>query len=205
MVTSPLDPACTVANCVRPRWAKGFCSKHYQRFRKYGDPLAVPRFDRDDIKRRRDAFFHANVDRSAGPDGCWPWLRKPMSNGYGQLRGYAGPIGAHRFAWELTNGPIPNGLTIEHNCHDRDLTCLGEQGCPHRLCCNPAHMRLVTFGENVEFGEAHRRRVLGKARRQVSRRQCTVADCPDTVYSRDVCVKHYRRLQRHGDPTITLR
>lgn len=205
MASSRLESACSVLGCGKPRCAKGYCTRHYQRYRKYSDPLATPRFDSDDIKRRRDAFFNANVDRSGGPDACWPWTRKPRPNGYGQLRGYTGPIGAHRFAWELAHGPIPDRLTIEHDCHDRDLSCLGEWGCPHRLCCNPAHMRLVTFGENVELAEDHRRRALRRPRTQVSMRPCSVTDCPNTVYTADCCVKHYRRLQRHGDTSTTLR
>ncbi len=50
---------------------------------------------------------------------------------------------AHRFAYELTVGPIPKGLTIDH---------VRERGCILELCCNPAHLEPVTLQENLLRG-----------------------------------------------------
>jgi hypothetical protein len=72
------------------------------------------------------------VDRR-GPDECWPWLGAKTETGYGMLTTKRGngtwtTVRAHRVAYEAAVGPIPP--------------------CPHRACCNPAHMRVVTQDVN---------------------------------------------------------
>jgi hypothetical protein len=82
--------------------------------------------------------FWSKVDKSSGPDACWTWTSKARSNdgkGYGAFNSGSGSVRAHRFAWELTNGPIPDGL---HVCHE----------CDNPLCCNPAHFFLGTPKDN---------------------------------------------------------
>lgn len=81
-----------------------------------------------------------NVSKTAA---CWRWTGKVDIYGYGYLsRGWPlrGNIGAHRAAWELLRGPIPEGLTIDHLCRVR-------------LCVNPDHLEPVTNVENVMRGE----------------------------------------------------
>lgn len=74
--------------------------------------------------------FAERVEK-AGPDECWPWKLKPSAAGYGVLSMGKGnnPLLAHRAAWQLTNGPIPQGLFVK-------------QRCGNRLCCNPTHLYL---------------------------------------------------------------
>lgn len=57
--------------------------------------------------------------------------------GYGKLRAYGKPMLAHRFAWEIENGPIPDGLYVDHACHNPS-------------CCNVTHLRLATQKQNME-------------------------------------------------------
>lgn len=61
-------------------------------------------------------------------------------NPAGAARGRTGSR-AHRVAWEIANGPIPDGLVIDHLC-----------GIPR--CVNPSHLELVTFRENVLRGNS---------------------------------------------------
>jgi HNH endonuclease len=89
-----------------------------------------------------------------GPDECWPWTGgKIGSSGYGQFS--VGPRGnsvgstAHRWAYEYAVGPIPAGLVLDHACHTDDPTCIEGDACPHRACCNPAHLEPVTQAENL--------------------------------------------------------
>jgi hypothetical protein len=83
------------------------------------------------------ARFWAKVDRR-GDDDCWPWRAQVTGDGYGGF--YTGrTIGAHRVAYELVRGPIPEGLVIDHLCRNR-------------LCVNPYHMEPVTNAENVRRG-----------------------------------------------------
>ena len=49
------------------------------------------------------------------PNGCLEWTGH-TNGGYGQLRVDSKVMYAHRFAWELANGPIPNGLKVLHHC-----------------------------------------------------------------------------------------
>lgn len=90
-----------------------------------------------------DAFW-ARIDRSAGPAGCWPWTGA-VTRGYGKYRDQS----AHHIAYEAMKGPVPAHLVLDHECHNRDLTCPGGEGCRHRRCCNPAHLDAVTQRENV--------------------------------------------------------
>src|SRR4051812_42788794 len=47
-------------------------------------------------------------------EGCWLWTDAPDSGGYGRLMVRGQLVKAHRFAYELLVGPIPDGLVIDH-------------------------------------------------------------------------------------------
>lgn len=81
-------------------------------------------------------------------DGCWRWRGSRNQHGYAQFKADKKLIRAHRFAYELMVGPIPEGMTIDHMCHD-SAECDGGLCCPHRSCVNPAHMEIATRGENA--------------------------------------------------------
>lgn len=91
--------------------------------------------------RRR---FWAKVDRRVAA-GCWPWLASLLGNdGYGQFT-VTTPGGAsrkqlhlyaHRVAWIVTHGSIPQGLSVLHRCDTPG-------------CCNPAHLFLGDHTDNM--------------------------------------------------------
>lgn len=83
----------------------------------------------------------------AKADGCWLWTDKIDLTGYGKIRirGRAGrPHQAHRVSYELNVGLIPEGLHIDHVCHNK-------------ACVNPDHLRLTTNKQNVENRSGLRR------------------------------------------------
>src|SRR5262249_43761985 len=68
-------------------------------------------------------------------DDCWPWRGALNNNGYGVLKVAGKNARAHRLAWTLEHGPIPNGLNVLHRCDNPP-------------CCNPAHLFLGTLADN---------------------------------------------------------
>jgi len=100
-------------------------------------------------------YFWSRVDQSGGPDVCHPWMMGKMNNGYGQYNSTAfGVRTAHSLAYEFSFGPIPEDpaigrrLDVDHECHNRDVSCRGGKSCKHRLCCNPKHLKLRKTGAN---------------------------------------------------------
>lgn len=87
----------------------------------------------------RPEDFWARVATAA--IGCWEWQGKSVqTSGYGQLN-YGGTRRlAHRLAYELAVGPVPEGLVLDHLCRNR-------------LCVNPMHLEPVTNRENLRRGE----------------------------------------------------
>lgn len=81
------------------------------------------------------ADFWSRVD-VRGPDECWPWMNAKTPNGYGTVYFGGRMVGAHRVSWELTHGPIPDGLFVLHHCDNPP-------------CCNPAHLFTGTHTDNV--------------------------------------------------------
>ena len=79
--------------------------------------------------------FWSKVDRSGGPDACWPFLRGKNPRGYGRFRLNGRNRSAHCVAYFLTHGewPSPHGL---HTCDNPP-------------CCNPCHIFPGTHADNA--------------------------------------------------------
>ena len=82
------------------------------------------------------ARFWSKVAKSEDPDGCWLWTAACFTDGYGVFQVNGRARRAHRFAWELTVGPIPDSLFACHRCDTRK-------------CCRPDHLWLGTQADNM--------------------------------------------------------
>lgn len=134
---------CTIDGCTNRTRSGKVCSKHRERIRKYGDPHA---------NHRLKAVLRFTVN----DEGCHIWdgeHKKP--DGYGVVKVAGRRIGAHRWAWEMVNGHIPDGLTIDHTCHNKALADGRCQpgACRHRACVNVDHMELAGAAENSRRGK----------------------------------------------------
>ena len=81
----------------------------------------------------QDSFW-AKVNKT---DSCWLWTGSINNKGYGRLSG----VYAHRAAYELLVGPIPEGKELDHLCRVTH-------------CVNPEHLEPVTHRENLLRGKS---------------------------------------------------
>lgn len=143
--TSPSRPTRTCAHCTGPlprpyRSNRVYCSKICSRSARF--------------RSLTEAIDHLwqFTDRS-DPDGCWPWTRalRDGDHGYGTFQFNGRKVATHRFAWEVTYGPIPDGFEICHHCDNPP-------------CNRPDHFFLGTHLDNHKdklkkqrhpYGERH--------------------------------------------------
>lgn len=146
---------CSVEGCETKAKSLGLCGRHYQQRKAHGQ-VQSDRLPFADL-------FWSRVDKRDDQE-CWPWTGT-ASNGYGYLKRDRQSISAHRVAYELTFGPVPDGKELDHTCHEPQ-TCIGGSACLHRRCCNPRHLVAVLHSENC----APDRTVLGFHQHERKRR-----------------------------------
>lgn len=79
-------------------------------------------------------------DKTMYVGDCIVWLGATSGkDGYGRFHLGQSMVGAHQWAFEQVNGPIPGGLQLDHLCRNR-------------ICVNPAHLQAVSHLENCKRG-----------------------------------------------------
>jgi hypothetical protein len=132
----------------------------------------------DTAKRGVDRFW-SKVDRSGGPDACWPWTGEVGHHGYGRFSLGTQAYRAHRMAWHLTTGQtLTPDVIIRHVVCDKPI------------CCNPSHLAPGSQQDNVAD------RVL-KQRSARGERQGSAVLTESAVRSirTDLATKQYRYQQ----------
>lgn len=122
---------CSYPGCGREHHSNSFCSTHARQVRR-GDPLSEIE-DRSLFDAPIETRMAAYTDKA---DGCWEW-RGQLERGYGILSVDGKKQYAHRLAYELSFGPIPDGLHIDHKCRNGS-------------CVRPDHLHAVTVFENAQ-------------------------------------------------------
>jgi len=136
--TTPLrvwteQDGCAVDGCQREARTNALCKMHYTRQRTHGNPL-IRKHVHGTVAERLDAY----TDRSGGSDACHIWTGYKDVEGYGRFSvGNRKIKAAHRVAYELAEGQIPHGMSIDHICRNTS-------------CVNPAHLRACTHKQNLE-------------------------------------------------------
>ena len=99
------------------------------------------------LKPKDKKRFYAKINKGE-PDDCWPWSAG-RNKGYGRFRLNKKLCNAHRIAYLLATGEQPGNLCVLHSCDNR-------------ACCNPAHLRLGTYADNMRDKAERGRNPLAK-------------------------------------------
>lgn len=137
---------CSIGECPKPHYARGWCKSHWGRWSRWGDPEHVPSLRRPEVER-----FWAKVDKS-GPvpehrpelGQCWVWTANAIPKGYGL---FGRNRYAHRYSWEIHFGPVPGKLWVLHKCDNPS-------------CVRPTHLFLGTARDNYADMRTKGRRPL---------------------------------------------
>lgn len=124
------DKKCKIDGCERKSKSKGWCGKHYGRWYRHGDPLETRHFHEETLAERL-------ASRSVWDGDCLVWTRYINASGYGEI-GWNNKVWlVHRASYIAAHGSIPEGMFIDHICHNRK-------------CLNIKHLRLATNKQNTE-------------------------------------------------------
>lgn len=123
------DAICSIDGCGRSdRLVRGWCSMHYQRWERTGDPIGA----RPNFSSPEDAF----AARTEWHGDCLIWTGARVGIGYGLLRVEGCNERAHRYAYRRAYGEIPTGAVVRHKCDTK-------------LCVNAEHLEVGTQKENI--------------------------------------------------------
>lgn len=171
-----MPKVCTIPNCGRKAYARGYCLPHYKHAHYLGlRPLP---------RRTPEERYESRIDRTTSPNGCHPWMAGTGRFGYGRLKLNGKTVPAHKFGYELLHGPVPRGMQVRHTCDNPP-------------CQNPAHLIVGSPADNMRDRndrgrEAHN---FGETNGQARLSAQQVSDIRDSyardgVFQRDLAARY---------------
>ncbi len=134
--------------------------------------------------------FWSKVQRS---EGCWTWTGAKLRHGYGVIRIDGKTRKAHRVAYELTCGPIPNDLFVCHRCDNPS-------------CVRPDHLFLGTAADNSQDMARKQRNFIVDHRGEKHPRAILTMNDVITIRQLHAEGASYRTLgKRYGVDRTTIR
>lgn len=143
--------------CERVVQAKGLCDPHYYRLRKHGAPDAL-------IK----SMLVSPADRlrrltKRSESGCLEWQGTTNKLGYGTVTANGKTMSAHKWAWEMAKGAVPDGMCLRHACDNPP-------------CVDVEHLSVGTYAQNSQDMAARKRSTHGSRNPQSALTEAKVAE-----------------------------
>ena len=140
-------------------------------------------------QRRYKTPEEALAARTEVQGDCLVWTGAKLKAGYGSIQVNGKRLRVHRYAWERERGAIPDGVFVDHLCHNR-------------LCVALPHLRLATPAENLRnLSGPQANNALGVRNVRLSRGQYRVEVMKDGVRY----VEKYESLADAGRAAEALR
>ena len=138
--------ACWAPSCMRRITARSLCHTHYERVRR-SRILDFP-IHHGGLATPPELRFFRKVEIHLTGKKCWIWSGRRMKRGgYGRfdVTPHIQAL-AHRWCYEFFNGPIPQGMELDHTCRTTS-------------CVYPDHMEVVSRTENTRRENVARNRM----------------------------------------------
>ncbi len=128
---------CAIDGCDKKQSAKRLCSNHYQKLKRYGDPLRQP--------PTTEERFWSRIEKT---DSCWLWTGLVNDAGYGMIGVDKKLVRAHRYSYWLHYGewPLP----------------VGRHTCDNPKCVRPDHIVAGTHQDNMADRCKRKRHAFGE-------------------------------------------
>lgn len=139
---------CQVVGCLRKATSRGLCHAHYVRSTRGAELNTTIR-----ESKTTEVRFMEKLGVKDPSTGCVEWESSRNERGYGSFWTGGRSVKAHRFAWELHNGPVPEGMLVCHTCDNP-------------TCCNVEHLFLGTNADNSDDKVAKGRQAAVRGERQ---------------------------------------
>ena len=142
--------SCSIKDCENTgKLTRGWCTKHYARYRAHGDPLFTKTREHSIPDKELLLWMRSPPQSEKDPEtGCREWLGSCNSNGYGTIKYDGKMVLVHRLVWYLVYKRWPEDMLL-HSC---DNPC----------CINIKHLREGSAQDNMRDRDNKNRQTKGK-------------------------------------------